>query len=163
MTLGNIGKQPAPLSWLNKGWSSLQDYAHSAITHFKHEAAQPAGAEAAADQEHQPSGWGILAADVVDHNNAVEVRFEVPGMDKKDLQVEFAGGHLVVSGQKHMSSSREEGGCLISERAFGHFRRAIPMPAEIDETTASATYDAGVLIIKIGKKGGKQGTVVAIG
>lgn len=120
MSLGNIGGQTAPMSWLNKGWSSLRDSAHSAITHFK-------------------------------HNDTVEAVFEIPGMSKEDLNIEIHGGQIVVSGEKRMSSSREKGGVLITERAFGFFRRSLPVPGGVDPEQASASYADGVLIISMPK------------
>jgi len=162
MTLGNIGKPSAPLSWLNKGWSVLQDYAHGAMTHFKHDADSDHDENATDAGAERQGAWGILAADVVEHDNNIEVRFEVPGMEKQDLQVEFVSGQLIVSGQKHMSRSREEGGCFITERAFGHFQRAIPMPTEVDVGSASARYQDGVLVINVARQGADTGTAVTV-
>ncbi len=140
MSLGNIGGQTAPMSWLNKGWSSLRDSAHSAITHFKHDEEAPA-----------IGSWGILAADLIEHNDTVEAVFEIPGMSKEDLNIEIHGGQIVVSGEKRMSSSREKGGVLITERAFGFFRRSLPVPGGVDPEQASASYADGVLIISMPK------------
>lgn len=165
MTLGNIGKPSAPLSWLNKGWTALQDYAHGAMTHFKDDAEEGTSSDVSGDGagKERQGAWGILAADVVEHNNNIEVRFEIPGMEKKDLQVEFVNGQLIVSGQKHMSRSREEGGCFITERAFGHFQRAIPMPAEVEVDSASASYEDGVLVINVSRLSTDAATTVTVG
>ncbi|MFT7651722.1 MAG: HSP20 family protein [Limisphaerales bacterium] len=159
MALGNIGAQPSSQAWLNKGWSSLRDYAHSAITHFKHDKSD----QADHDQEQtQPTSWGILAADVIEHKKEIEIRFEVPGMTKKDLNLEFIQGHLIVKGEKHMTRSRQEGDCFITERAFGHFQRAIPMPCPVNTNAAAASYEEGVLIVKVPKKSRKTGAAIAI-
>ncbi|MEM9622149.1 MAG: Hsp20/alpha crystallin family protein [Pseudomonadota bacterium] len=157
MSLGNIGGQSAPLSWLNRGWAALQDYAHGAMTHFK-----PDAADKQNDVDQKSATWGILATDVVEHNDEIEVRFEVPGMNKEDLNVEFKGAQLLVSGQKHMSNSRQEGGCLVTERAFGHFQRAIPMPAEIDPETATAAYKDGVLVVNVTRKSSVSGNTITV-
>lgn len=149
MSLGNIGGQTAPTSWLNKGWSSLRDSAHSAITHFKHDEEAPE----TSDVSEAPAigSWGILAADLIEHNDTVEAVFEIPGMSKEDLNIEIHGGQIVVSGEKRMSSSREKGGVLITERAFGFFRRSLPVPGGVDPEQASASYADGVLIISMPK------------
>ncbi len=145
MSLGNIGADAAPMSWIHRGWAALSDYAHNAITHFSHDQhEQP-------DDEKTPARWGIVAVDLVDHDNTLEARFELPGMAKEDLDVEVHGGQLVVSGEKHMSSSREDGGCLVTERAFGRFRRAIALPAEVSLDDSRADYKDGVLTIRLPK------------
>lgn len=160
MTLGNIGASAAPLSWLTNGWSSLRDHAHDAITHFKHD---PDSQQDPDDTESFLAGrWGVVAADVVDHDNSIEARLEIPGVAKEDLNVEVSPGQISISGQRHMSSSREEGGCLISERAFGHFRRNIPVPTDVDSENVIAKYENGVLIVTIPKGPEASGSRVTV-
>jgi HSP20 family protein len=160
MSLGNIGAQSPPLSWLTKGWSALRDHAHNAITHFNH---APDTLEATDDVDSSvPGRWGIVAVDVVDHDNVIEARLEIPGMTSDDLSVEFYPGQVSVSGEKHMSSSRKEGGCLISERAYGHFRRTIPIPTDVDSEKVIAKYEDGVLVITIPKGSETSGSRIAV-
>jgi HSP20 family molecular chaperone IbpA len=160
MTLGNIGASSAPLSWLTKGWSALRDHAHGAITHFEHEPDRKEGGDD--EDSFLPGRWGIVAADVVDHDNVIEARLEIPGMSKEDLRVEFSPGQVSVSGEKHMNSSREKGGCLISERAFGHFRRTIPVPTDVDSEKVTAKYEDGVLVITIPKGPETSGSQISV-
>jgi HSP20 family protein len=154
MSLGNIGAYSPPLSWLNNGWHSLREYAHNAITHFTHPDGDSEG-DASGDQGGRSNAarWGIIAVDVVEHKNDVEARFEVPGLNKEDLSIDLVDGHLSVTGEKRMSSKREEGNCLITERAFGQFRRSIPIPSNIDADRTHATYADGVLTITMPKTG----------
>ncbi len=141
MSLAKLGENPAPLSWINKGWSALQDYAHNAITHFQRDDKE---AEDSADG----SGvWGVIAADVVEHNDVVEARFEIPGMSRSDLTVKVAGGCISVTGERQMSSTRECGNVHIMERAFGRFERRIALPVDVDTSRAKARYDKGVLTV----------------
>ena len=80
-----------------------------------------------------------MAADLVDHNDRVEVRTEVPGLAKEGLSAEVSGGRLTVTGQKRLDRSRKEGDTLISERAFGLFQRVCGLPAQVRAEDASAS------------------------
>jgi HSP20 family protein len=155
MALGDIGAPSAPVAWLHKGWSALSDYAHNAMTHFSHgDDEQVQSADESADKVVDvagPARWGIVAVDVVDHEDSIEARFEVPGMSKEDLHVEVLGGQIVVSGEKRMSTSREQGGCLITERAFGRFKRTISVPVDVLGGEATAEYVDGVLAVRLPK------------
>lgn len=149
MTLGNIGATPFNYSWLNKGWNALRDYAHGALTHFgQHDD------EADAENDTEVNRWGLLAVNVFEHEQDIEIRFEVPGLAKEDLSVDISRGQLTVKGEKRMSKSRHQGVLMINERAFGHFQRSLPIPGAIDADAATAKYASGVLIIKLPKASG---------
>ena len=70
MTLGHVGEDFAPVQWLSEGWSALRRQAHDALTHFR----------SGEDDDETPSRWGLVATDIIDHDDRVEVRMEVPGI-----------------------------------------------------------------------------------
>lgn len=145
MSLGNVGAATAPISWLQEGWATLREYAHNALTHFKGE-----------DDGGEPhssgvSRWGIVAVDLIDAEEAFEARFEVPGLAKEDLEVEIIADRLIVRGTKRMDQRRREAGCLITERAFGSFQRAISVPSGVRTDGVKAQYTDGVLSVTLPK------------
>ena len=146
MTLGNVGKDFLPVQWLTEGRSALRDLAHNALTHFQHDEEEAAETPAAAQR------WGLVATDIIDHDDHLEVRLEVPGLAKEDLKVEVSGGQLSVTGEKRIDSSRKDGNAVITERAFGQFRRVFPLPAEVRAEEASASYADGILAIDLPKQ-----------
>ena len=146
MTLGHVGEDFAPVQWLSEGWSALRNQAHNALTHFKHAEEEPAEASAGGIRN-----WGLVASDVVDHDDRLEVRMEVPGLAKEDLKVEVSGGQLTVTGEKRVDSSRKEGDAVITERAFGKFTRVFPLPTAVRAEEASASYNDGILAIDLPK------------
>ncbi|CAN0585769.1 unnamed protein product, partial [Laminaria digitata] len=111
----------------------------------------------------RPERWGFLATDLIDHKNEIEVRLEVPGIAKEDLSVQICDGLLTVSGTKRMSSSRQDGGIVIRERAFGSFTRTIPMSADIEVERAEAVYTDGVLTLTVPKSNDSPARSVTIG
>jgi HSP20 family protein len=146
MTLGNVGKDFLPLHWLSEGWAALRDQAHNALTHFKSDEEATADPSSPAVQR-----WGLIAADIIDHDDRLEVRMEVPGMAKEDLKVEVSGGQLSVTGEKRVDASRKEGDLVITERAFGQFRRVFPLPSAVQADAAHASYTDGILAIDLPK------------
>ncbi|MGZ5710421.1 MAG: Hsp20/alpha crystallin family protein [Burkholderiales bacterium] len=89
--------------------------------------------------------------DVIDDDDALRVSAELPGMERQDLEILVENKTLLLSGEKKLESKSNEKGCYRTERAFGRFQRAIPLPDGIDLEHAEATFDKGVLTIRIPK------------
>jgi HSP20 family protein len=72
---------------------------------------------------------------------AIVVHVELPGFNAKDLNVEVDAGTLTISGERQQSS----GDAHHSERSYGSFYRAIPLPENVDPDQIKATFTNGVL------------------
>lgn len=94
--------------------------------------------------------------DVVDEGDALRVSADLPGMERKDLEVLVEDGALVLRGEKRLESTREEKGCYRVERAFGTFERMIPLPEDVDTEHAEARFDKGVLTLRLPKRPGQK-------
>jgi HSP20 family protein len=77
------------------------------------------------------------------------VRADLPGAKRDDVKVEIDNGVLTISG--HRASEREEkrDEFYRSERSYGSFYRAIPLPEGIESDNCDATFKDGVLEITI--------------
>jgi len=73
------------------------------------------------------------------------IRADVPGVKKEDLRVEVENGVLTLCGERNEEKSEEREGFYRSERSYGEFYRAIPLPEGVDEENVEATYRDGVL------------------
>ena len=93
--------------------------------------------------------------DVTDEGDALRVVAELPGMNRDDVELEVIDDMLIVSGDKRFESTREEQGCYRVERSFGHFQRAVPLPAGIDLDRAEARFENGVLTVRVPKAAGE--------
>ena len=69
----------------------------------------------------------------------------------EDLEIEVQDGVLIVTGEKKQEATSDEEGCYRTERSYGFFRRAIPLPDEVDPNKAEAHLDKGVVTIKLPK------------
>lgn len=90
-------------------------------------------------------------ADLVDEGSAYRLSIELPGLKQEDIDVEYRDGSLSITGEKKEESENKEGGCLISERRYGSFRRQMTLPADVDAEGIKAEYKDGVLTLTLKK------------
>lgn len=141
------------LASLSQGWRELKDRASGALTHFRASDSDEEGSE---DGLPSLSGWGFMAADVINGKDQVVVRLEAPGLNRKDFTVELRGSVLCIAGEKRIERESQGGGQHVFQCAYGKFRREIPLPVAIDPDRAKASYRDGVLRIALPKTTGAQ-------
>lgn len=94
--------------------------------------------------------------DVSESDGAYVVSAELPGIDEKDVEVVLADNVLTIRGEKRAEREEKDRNYYLSERSFGSFRRAIPLPAEIDEDKVEAQFTNGVLTVRLPKSAEAQ-------
>jgi HSP20 family protein len=103
--------------------------------------------------------WGRLEetvemtprVDVIDREEEILVRAEVPGVEKKDLDVELSGQLLTLKGERKHEETEEKGTYYRSEIARGSFTRSIRLPEGVELEQAKADFKDGVLEIHLPK------------
>lgn len=93
----------------------------------------------------------IPAMELTSADGGYELSVELPGLDEKDIDIEFADGVLTVSGEKHEHSEKKDKGYLVSERRYGSFQRQLSLPADVDANSIKADFHKGVLRIEMKK------------
>ena len=99
------------------------------------------------------SGRFVPAVDVSTEGSDIVIRFEVPGVDvERDLDIEVHNGRLTVNGSRRQSEERNEqdGKVLVRELRYGSFRREFALPEHVTAEDITATYDAGILEVRVG-------------
>ncbi len=90
------------------------------------------------------------AAEILRDGDDAVVRLEVPGVDvDKDVTVEVVDGRLVIHGERRDEHADEDNGRTLREVRYGSFRRAFKLPAHVTGDEVSASYDAGVLTVRV--------------
>jgi len=97
----------------------------------------------------EPLEWNLPRMDVIDRDEDILVRAEVPGVDKKDLEVSLADNMLTVKG----SVKRDFYRCETSQ---GAFLRTVAIPGKIDASKVAASLKDGVLEITLPKVEGSK-------
>jgi len=98
-----------------------------------------------------PAASGLSPATEItkDGDDAV-VRLDLPGIDvEKDVTVELDGGRLVVRGERRDEHADTAFGRTLREVRYGAFRRTFTVPAHVTGEAVSASYDAGVLTVRV--------------
>jgi HSP20 family protein len=106
-----------------------------------------AGRRSAMNGEHT---W-LPAVDVHETRDHVVLRFEIPGVSEKDIQLSVTGDVLTVKGERHFDRDEAAETYHRVERVYGKFERSVQlsMPVQTDKVTAS--YREGVLEVKLPK------------
>lgn len=107
------------------------------------------GPAAANDWFKPVTGFNPAAEIAKDGDDAV-VRVELPGVDvDKDVNVEVEHGRLVIHGERRDEHAEEKDGRTLREVRYGSFRRSFALPAHVTSEAVSASYDAGVLTVRV--------------
>lgn len=94
-----------------------------------------------------------IAMDVTEDAKAYTVRAEIPGVEKKDIDVSVEGNKVAISAEVRRQSEKKEGEKLVhAERYYGKVYRAFTVPAEVDAAKAGASYEKGVLTLTLPKR-----------
>jgi HSP20 family protein len=105
----------------------------------------------------------IPAMDLVETDNHLVLRADLPGLSEEDVNIEIKDGVLTVSGERKSEHEEKGEGFYRVERAFGSFSRSLTLPQGIDANAVSADFDRGVLEVKVPKPEERKPTRVQIG
>jgi HSP20 family protein len=77
------------------------------------------------------------------------VRADLPGLSKDDVKVEVEDGQLTISGERCDENEETRDDYYRSERSYGQFYRAIPLPDGVDAAKCDASFKDGVLEVTL--------------
>ncbi len=101
-------------------------------------------------------------ADVLAGRDRLIIRFELPGVDPKDIRVAMASGDLILSGNKLALPPGESARLHSSDRGQGDFRRVIHLGITTNPHQARATLRDGLLTVEIPRVANRRGEEVPI-
>jgi len=89
--------------------------------------------------------------DIVDKEDALVVRAEMPGVRKDDLEVTIAGNRLTFEAKRDFEEKEEKEEFFHSEMVYGRLFRAVSLPAEVLGDEAKAELKDGVVEVYLPK------------
>jgi HSP20 family protein len=92
------------------------------------------------------------AVDIVETENELVLKADVPGVELKDVDVQLENGTLTVKGERKFENEEKGKGFHRMERSYGSFVRYFTVPETVDAEKVKADYQAGVLTITLPKK-----------
>jgi HSP20 family protein len=105
----------------------------------------------------------IPAMDLVETEDSLVLRADLPGMTEGDVDIEVKDGTLTVSGERRSENEEKKEGYHRVERAFGRFSRALALPKGVDAERINAAFENGVLEVTIPKPEETKPTRIQIG
>ncbi|WP_321948167.1 Hsp20/alpha crystallin family protein [Paraburkholderia sp. J10-1] len=101
----------------------------------------------------EESELSTIKLDVTENDKAYTVKAEMPGIDKKDIDVKIDGNVVAIHAKVERKIEQKEGERVIRrERYSGSFARRFSLASDIDESGATAQYQDGVLSLTLPKK-----------
>jgi HSP20 family protein len=90
--------------------------------------------------------------DISENEKEIIIQAEVPGVDKKDINISIKDFVLTIEGEKKKKEVERKSNFFRSERFYGSFTRSFELPDNVDVDNVNAKYENGILIIELNKK-----------
>ena len=94
------------------------------------------------------AGWAP-AIEVSQSDGKYLIRAELPGMNSKDVKLEITDEAVILQGERTSEREEKKGNVHLTERQYGHFYRAIPLPEGAKGEEARAKFENGLLEVTV--------------
>ncbi|MHB0948298.1 MAG: Hsp20/alpha crystallin family protein [Gemmatimonadaceae bacterium] len=108
----------------------------------------PWSGSSALDQSDPGALWSPQV-EMFQRGDKLVVRADLPGMRKDDVHLEVENDTLTISGERKAEHEENRGGFYRSERSYGQFFRAIPLPEGVSADQVEASFRDGVLEVTL--------------
>ena len=89
--------------------------------------------------------------DITETGKNIEVKAELPGMEKKDIDITLDGDLLIIKGEKKHETEEKDRCYHRVERRYGTFYRTVRLPYEVKGDKIDATFKDGILTVTLPK------------
>jgi HSP20 family protein len=98
----------------------------------------------------QPSMWG-LAVDMVENKDDFLVKASIPGINPDDLDISYSDDTLTIKGEIKEDKDVKQDQYHLRERRYGTFMRSVTLPTRIKGDAIEASYQNGVVTLRLPK------------
>jgi len=92
------------------------------------------------------------SVDLTETKGSFLIKAELPGLEAKDVDVSLSGNVLTIKGEKKKEEEEKDEHHHYLERYYGAFQRSFQLPANVKADKIDATFEKGVLKIRLPKK-----------
>jgi HSP20 family protein len=103
------------------------------------------------EESRMPFEGKVPRVDVIDRKKEVVIRAEIPGVDKRDLDISMTDTAVTIKGTSSHEKKEEKDDYYRREIAKGSFSRTVPLPDNVDGGKARASFRDGVLELTVPK------------
>jgi HSP20 family protein len=93
----------------------------------------------------------VPAMDLVETDDHFVLRADLPGLSESDVDLSLEDNVLTLKGERKVEHEAKGEGFYRVERATGAFHRSLTLPEGVDGDAITATFDKGVLEVRIPK------------
>ena len=104
----------------------------------------------------------VPAMDLVETDDHFVLRADLPGLTENDVSIELEDNVLTISGERRSEHEERKEGYYRFERASGTFSRALTLPEGVDPQGVEASFENGVLEVRVPKPEERKPRKVAI-
>ncbi len=104
----------------------------------------------------------VPAMDLVETTDDFVLRADLPGLSEGDVNIELEDNVLTISGERKAEHEERKEGYYRVERSSGSFSRSLTLPEGVDPDAVRASFDKGVLEVRIPKPEERKPRKVAI-
>jgi HSP20 family protein len=98
-------------------------------------------------------GMSLPRLDVHETEKTFEVQAELPGVKKEDIKVSIDGARITIEGECQQANEQRQGEQVVySERSTRKYQRSFMLPSEVDDASAQAKLENGILMLSLPKK-----------
>ena len=102
-----------------------------------------------ANPDNTPMRYQNPLADLVEEDDKLIATIDLPGVDKKDIDVEVDEQAITVRANRKQEKEINQEGVYRLERRYAGFKRRIPLPEGVNPAQSQASYEDGVLRIEL--------------
>jgi HSP20 family protein len=117
--------------------------------------------EGAAANGYGSRRW-IPPMDLVETEDHLVLRADLPGVDRDEIEIEVKDGVLTVAGERRAQHEEKREGFHRVERSFGRFSRALELPKGVEADNIEASFERGVLEVRMPKPAERRPTRIEI-
>ena len=101
--------------------------------------------------------------DVYEDKEEVVFRAELPGIERKNVEVVLEDSTLTLRGERRLEREEKRENYQRIESAYGHFTRTFSLPSTVDREKVRADMKEGILEVHVPKREGARGKTIPIG
>lgn len=117
--------------------------------------------ELKAPSNKQSETW-TPAIELQDSPENLILRAQLPGIDRKDLDIQVTREAVLIAGERRYGPSHQDQGYFRSEFRYGKFHRVVPLPIPVQHDQASADFKDGILTLTLPKDEKERNRVVKL-
>jgi HSP20 family protein len=102
------------------------------------------------------------SVDMIDQKDNILIKAELPGVDKKDLDISVTNKTVTIKGKTSSDKKEEKGNYYRREISSGSYERVLTIPANVDSSKAKAKFRDGMLELTLPKTEKTQSKKISV-